>query len=130
MAQVVVAQRMWQRRDTAANWQSKNPVLAAGEWGVEFAPVGQTQKAKLGDGASPWNDLPYFVGGAGILELVPGTNINIDNADPQRPVVNASFPPVPPVSGGVVPMVNGEVVNGQPVFMYRPEDGQLIYAEV
>ena len=44
------------RRDTAANWQSVNPVLAQGELGVET----DTGKAKLGDGTTAWNDLAYF----------------------------------------------------------------------
>ena len=68
MADIVVAQRMWQRRDTPANWTSVNPILAAGEIGIEIDPaVDPTEisaKAKVGDGATPWNSLPYF-GGAG-----------------------------------------------------------------
>lgn len=67
MTQIVVAQRMWQRRDTAANWTSANPVLAAGEWGVELAASPEDIKAKLGDGSTPWNALPYFGGeGSGV----------------------------------------------------------------
>ena len=44
------------RRDTTANWQSENPVLAQGELGVET----DTGKAKLGDGSTTWNGLTYF----------------------------------------------------------------------
>jgi len=50
MAQILL------RRDTAANWQSANPVLGQGELGVET----DTGKAKLGDGSTAWNDLAYF----------------------------------------------------------------------
>ncbi len=46
------------RRDTAANWASANPVLAAGEPGVET----DTRRMKYGDGAATWNDLAYSVG--------------------------------------------------------------------
>lgn len=46
-----------QRRDTAANWTSGNPVLQLGEVGWET----NTRKAKLGDGATPWNGLEYAV---------------------------------------------------------------------
>ncbi len=57
------------RRDTAANWQAANPVLLAGELGaVTDAPVsggGGGLLLKLGDGATPWKDLPYASGPAG-----------------------------------------------------------------
>jgi hypothetical protein len=44
------------RRDLAANWVTVNPPLAQGELGVEY----DTGKAKLGDGVSRWEDLPYW----------------------------------------------------------------------
>lgn len=43
------------RRDTAANWVSVNPILGAGEPGLET----DTLKIKYGDGASHWNQLTY-----------------------------------------------------------------------
>lgn len=43
------------RRDTAANWTSANPTLAAGEFGWEK----DTKKIKVGDGATAWNSLAY-----------------------------------------------------------------------
>lgn len=46
-----------QRRDTAANWASENPVLQLGEVGWER----DTKKAKLGDGSTAWNDLDYAI---------------------------------------------------------------------
>ena len=46
------------RRDTAANWTAENPVLAAGEIGIET----NTLKAKVGDGATAWNSLSYAFG--------------------------------------------------------------------
>lgn len=46
------------RRDTAANWTSNNPILAAGEPGVES----DTTKIKYGDGTTHWNSLPYVQG--------------------------------------------------------------------
>lgn len=60
MTDIVVAQRMWQRRDTAANWVSVNPVLNAGEIGVELPiPPSSLCRTKVGDGVTAWNDLPY-----------------------------------------------------------------------
>lgn len=53
--------RIQHRRDTAANWTSVNPVLAAGEFGVET----DTLKFKHGDGVTAWTALGYSGGGAG-----------------------------------------------------------------
>lgn len=54
------------RRDTAANWTAANPVLAAGEWGLET----DTGKLKLGDGTTAWTSLAYrLVGGTPALTL-------------------------------------------------------------
>ena len=44
------------RRDTAANWSSENPTLAAGEMGLD-----QTNNfIKMGDGSTAWNSLGQF----------------------------------------------------------------------
>jgi len=43
------------RRDTAANWTSINPVLSAGEPGLET----DTLKIKYGDGTHTWSNLSY-----------------------------------------------------------------------
>lgn len=45
------------RRDTAANWTSTNPVLAAGEPGYET----DTRKIKYGDGTTAWASLGYAI---------------------------------------------------------------------
>jgi len=47
--------RLQLRRDTPAEWLSKNPVLKDGEPGFERG----TGKLKIGDGVTPWNSLPY-----------------------------------------------------------------------
>ena len=53
------------RRGTAAEWTTANPILAAGEMGIET----DTRKFKFGDGTTPWNTLAYASteggGGAG-----------------------------------------------------------------
>jgi len=54
MAEVTV--QMQQRRDTAANWTSANPVLLSGELGYET----NTGKFKIGDGSAAWNSLAYI----------------------------------------------------------------------
>jgi hypothetical protein len=50
--------RIQLRRDTAANWNAQNPILAAGEVGIET----DTRKFKFGDGGSLWTELNYAVG--------------------------------------------------------------------
>ena len=47
--------RLQQRRDTAANWTSANPTLAAGEIGYET----DTALFKIGTGSTAWNSLSY-----------------------------------------------------------------------
>ena len=64
------------RRDTAAQWASKNPVLAAGEPGLAT----DTGALKFGNGVNAWNTLPAFTGGSTGLSLAltgttdPGTS--------------------------------------------------------
>lgn len=46
------------RRDTAANWTAENPILAAGEPGLET----DTGKVKYGDGVTRWNAIEHTGG--------------------------------------------------------------------
>lgn len=43
------------RRDVATDWTSENPVLAAGELGLET----DTARFKIGDGVTAWTSLAY-----------------------------------------------------------------------
>lgn len=45
------------RRGTSAEWAAADPVLQAGEPGFET----NTGRHKIGDGATAWRDLPYFL---------------------------------------------------------------------
>lgn len=45
------------RRGTAAQWTAANPVLLAGEQGLET----DTRKVKIGDGTTAWNSLAYSI---------------------------------------------------------------------
>lgn len=56
------------RNDTAENWTAKNPTLSNGEFGVE----NDTNKFKIGDGATAWKELAY----AGADETVIKSIIN------------------------------------------------------
>ena len=73
------------RRDTASNWTSNNPTLAAGEWGLET----DTGKFKIGDGSTAWNvPLAYSSLPSNVLSLAGGamtgaitTNSTFDGRD-------------------------------------------------
>lgn len=45
------------RRGTASQWTSANPILAAGEFGLET----DTNEFKLGNGTDAWTTLPYWI---------------------------------------------------------------------
>jgi hypothetical protein len=62
-AQHKMTRRIQLRRDTAANWTSVDPVLAAGEVGVDL----DTLKIKVGNGTLRWSELDYLVGDAADL---------------------------------------------------------------
>ena len=51
-----MANKIQLRRDTATNWTAANPVLSAGEVGVDLT----NKKIKIGDGATQWNSLEYW----------------------------------------------------------------------
>lgn len=55
MAKKIIQAQMQQRRDTAAQWAAKNPVLLDGELGVV---TDNPNSYKIGDGVTAWNDLP------------------------------------------------------------------------
>ena len=67
-----MATRMQQRRGTAAQWVSSNagdgPILNAGEIGWES----DTNKFKIGDGVSYWDDLTYFVDATDVVAAALG----------------------------------------------------------
>lgn len=56
---------------SAAEWVSKNPILQAGELGIES----DTQKYKIGDGVTRWSNLSY-VSGITVDESISSTSTN------------------------------------------------------
>ena len=81
------------KRDTAENWTSNNPTLAAGEMGIET----DTNKFKFGDGSTTWTSLSYssgssysdsdvstFLNGNIDGHLIPDTNITYDLGSPEK----------------------------------------------
>ena len=67
------------RSGTAASWTSTNPVLAAGEPGLES----DTGKEKRGDGATAWVSLPYITDVSRLPNLVANGSghVGIDHVD-------------------------------------------------
>jgi len=63
--------RMQQRRDTAANWTSNNPTLAAGELGLET----DTGGIKIGTGSAAWTALAYAATGT-VTSITAGTGLS------------------------------------------------------
>lgn len=55
MATNQIKTRIVLRNDIAANWTANNPIMLAGELGVES----DTGYFKIGDGTTTWNDLTY-----------------------------------------------------------------------
>lgn len=53
------------REDTIENWQVENPVLEKGEPSIVRDPEEPSEWLKIGDGETPWNDLPYRKGPQG-----------------------------------------------------------------
>jgi hypothetical protein len=60
-----MANKIQLRRDTTANWENVNPILADGEPGLDIT----TNQVKYGDGANAWVDLSYASGGAGLTDV-------------------------------------------------------------
>ena len=67
---------MQQRRDTAANWTSSNPTLAAGEIGYET----DTAKFKIGTGSTVWASLAYSLDAVTASSTTTLTNKTISGA--------------------------------------------------
>ena len=83
MAEKTISTRQKQKYDTSTNWTANNIVLLAGEIGIES----DTNKFKVGNGTSAWNELDYA--GGGYLILYSTTGQNTDGAMTQKAVTDA-----------------------------------------
>lgn len=95
-----MATRMQQRRGTAEEWTTANPVLAAGEIGYET----DTAQFKFGDGTNAWADLEYF-----------STSLNLDNVyltDAEKGVADGVA--TLDVNGFIPIDQLGNIINGAP----------------
>jgi hypothetical protein len=79
-----MAVQIQMRRDTYANWNTNDPTLAQGEWGLET----DTLKFKIGTGSAAWSALAYSSLPSNVLPLSGGamtgaitTNSTFDGVD-------------------------------------------------
>lgn len=83
MAEKTLNTRQKQKYDTSVNWTTNNPTLLAGEIGIES----DTNKFKVGNGTSTWNELDYAGGGEVVLYSTTGQNT--DGAMTQKAVTDS-----------------------------------------
>jgi len=79
-----MATRMQQRRGTAAQWTAANPILAAGEIGFET----DTNKFKIGNGATAWTALDYFANSSALTALLTGAPGTLDTLNELAAAIN------------------------------------------
>lgn len=68
------------RRGTASQWNQANPVLEAGEPGVER----DTNKFKIGDGVRTWSNLPYYLTEDDITDYIRAEMNNLPPIGPDQ----------------------------------------------
>lgn len=84
IVQILAAARFKPRSDTLENWEKENPVLLSGEPSVVIDGT-ESEKIKLGDGVTPWNELDWWKGPKGEkgdtgAQGEPGKDAVIDQA--------------------------------------------------
>ena len=112
--------RLQQRRDTASNWTSNNPTLAAGEIGYET----DTKKFKIGDGSTAWTSLAYAFGAAPALTFNAqvGTSYTLAIGDVGALVTLSN-------TGGITLTVPPSVFStGQVIDVQQINTGQVTFA--
>jgi hypothetical protein len=126
-----MANRIQIRRDTQANWERINPVLADGEPGLNY----DTNQVKYGDGESDWMTLDYAGGGSsspgdfldyGLIDTGSG-NVSINLSYTYHWIVNLSGNPG---ANRRYYLANGST-NGQTIYFvpsnpFEPTNTQLL----
>lgn len=123
MATKTLNTKIIMRNDTAENWTTKNSVLSKGEFGVE----NDTNKFKIGDGATAWNDLGYAGADEAVIENIIAQNrdslykyTRTDASQSDSDAIAAALGENTAVQGDIVvitTMVDGDAYE-QSAFMY------------
>lgn len=104
------------RRDTAANWASTNPTLAAGEAGLET----DSGLVKYGNGTSAWTDLQYTtsaslrtkVQNATGSAITKGSVVYINGANGDNPTIALADADTETTSSKTLGIVTADISNG------------------
>lgn len=104
------------RRDTAANWASTNPTLAAGEPGLET----NSGLVKYGDGTSAWSDLQYVstastktrVRNATGSQINKGAVVYINGANGDNPTIALADADTEATSSKTLGIVEANIADG------------------
>jgi len=104
------------RRDTAANWNTANPVLGAGEPGLET----DTGLVKYGDGTNTWSVLPYTVASTirtKVLNqtgspITKGSAVYINGANGDNPTIALADADTEATSSKTLGLVDATIANG------------------
>lgn len=111
------------RRDTAANWTTANPTLAAGQPGFET----DTGRIKIGNGTTAWNSLPYRFESASSgfthTQAVAASTWVVNHNLGRRPVVEVFSPGWVQVEAAVV----HTSVNQTQISFNTPQAGQAVF---
>jgi hypothetical protein len=114
-----VADRLQIKRDNASIWASVNPILSDGEFGFER----DTNLLKIGNGSTPWNNLPYIplVGSADSLTLTvrnntgstisKGSVVYINGAVGNKPTIALSQANTEALSSRTFGVVRSDIAN-------------------
>lgn len=109
------------RRDSAADWTSNNPTLAAGQPGFEE----DTGKLKIGDGATAWTSLAYIPGsfytratssGAAYIDFYEDTDNGTNRVRFQGPASTADVTVTLPSTAGTVALTS-QLVGKQTIWI-------------
>ncbi len=103
------------RRDTAVNWDTTNPVLAAGEMGIET----DTSLHKIGDGVTAWGTLPYAASSSVTTQvknqtgsLIPkGSVVYISGANGGDPLISLADADMESTSSKTLGLVLKDIAN-------------------
>ncbi|WP_396179983.1 capsid cement protein [Flavobacterium sp.] len=104
------------RRDTAANWATTNPTLAAGEAGLET----DSGLVKYGNGTSAWADLQYTttasirtkVQNATGSTIAKGSVVYINGANGDNPTIALADADTEATSSKTLGIVTADIANG------------------
>lgn len=85
MAEKPINARQRQKYDTSTNWATNNPILLAGEIGVES----DTNKIKIGNGTSKWNNLEYVGSNEETITIDSELSTTSENPVQNKVITNA-----------------------------------------